>query len=467
MDYKEKYLKYKKKYTELKNSLYGGNQKQEQEQQQNIEINNALSTAIKKNNIEEVRELLDRGANVNNINNRNQTPLIIAASNFIYNDERKEKYINLINILIKNGADINYTDSRGNSALNYAIQREIEEVVRDLLERGVNVNNINNSNQTPLIIAASKKIYNTKERLNNKNIINILLEKGVNINIDHRDNEHNTALNYAVENNKIEVVGDLLERGANVNNINNNNQTPLIIAALKNFYNIENKLINENIINILLEEGVDINHQDNENNTALKYAMENGKIEVVNNLLDRNASIDERLIENFFIDAINSDNRTGIIKLLLDRRLVEYNFQRYNNPRINYDHFYTFIKNGIIDIVRLFLDSDADPNYNRPFRPIFYAIESNNLELVKLLIKKGASHKSVRNDGEMLTPLKLAVMRNHGSIVRFLINYDKKLLDNADSQVKKYIERIQAIDEIIDKTNLPEDMINYIKDFLY
>lgn len=336
MDYKEKYLKYKKKYTELKNSLYGGNQKQEQ--QQNVEINNALITAIKNDNIEKVRELLDSGADVNHITRWGRTPLIIAAL---------EYRLDIINILLENGADINHKDSRDKTAFMYAIEYNKVEVARELLKGDVNINDENN--------------------------------------------------------------------------------------------------------------------------------------------------------KDALIELINRREKYDMIKFLLDNGMV-YDFEKYNSSnKINYNHFNSFINNGIINIVELFLERGADPNYYRleytpliiaiinnnyelaelllnsgadPNRtrtmdcektPIFYAIYGNNIELVRLLIERGADIN--REDNNNIKPLELAMMRGHDDIRNLLINRDAELSEYASIEIKRELDRINA-KRVSDKMNLPEDMLKYITDYL-
>lgn len=82
--------------------------------------NNALIYAIKDNNYEMTKYLIDKGAEVNSSNNNEETPLILAIKN---------QNVKIIDLLIKNNADLKYENSNGKTLLDYAKEQEKEEVV--------------------------------------------------------------------------------------------------------------------------------------------------------------------------------------------------------------------------------------------------------------------------------------------------------------------------------------------------
>jgi ankyrin repeat protein len=58
---------------------------------------------------------------------------------------------------LKDGVDINSTDSRGRTALHYAVQNGNDELVNNLLERAININKADKYGNTALHYAADKK----------------------------------------------------------------------------------------------------------------------------------------------------------------------------------------------------------------------------------------------------------------------------------------------------------------------
>jgi uncharacterized protein len=79
------------------------------------------------NKIEVLQLLLNKGADVNTKNNKGETALM-KASMFYYPE--------IVKILLNKGAAINAKDNKGETALSYAIKRKIPEIVDLLKEAG-------------------------------------------------------------------------------------------------------------------------------------------------------------------------------------------------------------------------------------------------------------------------------------------------------------------------------------------
>ena len=106
MNYEKKYLKYKKKYLNLKNSQSGGDEK--------------LKTAVKSNNLEYVEKAIKNDANVNKAFPNGDTPLHIAV---------KKGYEEMVKILLKKeNIDVNAVDIRkGSTPLHFALKKRYDE----------------------------------------------------------------------------------------------------------------------------------------------------------------------------------------------------------------------------------------------------------------------------------------------------------------------------------------------------
>ncbi len=171
-----------------------------------IVYENPLSLAVSNDDIEEVKNLIAKGADVNGRekNSKNTTPLFLAVENG--NAEITETLLNfgakinarddekqtplmkldedatpeLVRLLIKHGAKINLTDKQGNTALILAVEYGRAEVLQELINNGADVNAQNNEGTTALMRAA---FDDDLEK------VKILLLAGANVNLKNKEGE--------------------------------------------------------------------------------------------------------------------------------------------------------------------------------------------------------------------------------------------------------------------------------------
>jgi ankyrin repeat protein len=124
--------------------------------------------------------LLKKNANANSADSFGLAPLHLAVC-------CKDVDISFIENLIQKGADVNYKDtSDGLTSLHYAISCGSDDVTRVLIEKGADVNAIADDGTTPLILAAKNdSVF----------IAKLLLEKGADVN--WRDMKKKSAMSYA------------------------------------------------------------------------------------------------------------------------------------------------------------------------------------------------------------------------------------------------------------------------------
>ncbi len=157
----------------------------------------ALHKAVRANNPQEVQRLLDDGADVNvpepddtSVLHDEATVIIIAAG---------KEYVEVVEILIANGADVNATSIYGSTALGEAAIKGNNQIVNLLLDAGAQLNPTNRRWKTPLMWAAD---------FNQPHTVELLLERGANPSLTNKDGL--TALDFALEAGHEEVVA-LLE----------------------------------------------------------------------------------------------------------------------------------------------------------------------------------------------------------------------------------------------------------------
>jgi ankyrin repeat protein len=150
------------------------------------DINDELTTAIEKNDIQKVTELIAQGADVNAKDSHGATPLMFAALM-----ERTET----AKLLIEKGADVNAKDPEGWTPLIFATRVGQAEIAKLLLEKGADVNAKDTYGWTPLMHAAS---------LGDTAIAQILLDKGADANAKNLKGD--TALSIAEREKKDDMV---------------------------------------------------------------------------------------------------------------------------------------------------------------------------------------------------------------------------------------------------------------------
>ena len=176
--------------------------------------------------------------------------------------------ISLVKDLLDKGLDVNGKNNNGWSALMIAASQGNMEMLKLLIEKGAAVDEKNTQGQTPLIFAA---------HWGHADVVRLLIEQGVNVNLQMGDGW--TALIDSISMDHTEVAKILIKSGADMNAKAKNGWTALMAAAYNN--NLE-------IVNLMIESGADLNARDDLNRTALDIAKMRGHQEIVNLLLQPN-----------------------------------------------------------------------------------------------------------------------------------------------------------------------------------
>lgn len=187
------------------------------------ELDRALRSAAGAGDLEEVRQLLDQGADVHAAGRGGVTPLIAAAY---------ENRVDVARVLIEAGADVNIQDNTRQSAYLITTSEGYVELLRLTLAAGADVHSLDSYNGTGLIRAADR---------GHVDIIEELLK--TDIDIDHVNRLGWTALLEAIilgdgGPQHTEVVRLLVEAGADVNLPDGGGVTPLEHAERRGYTEI-------------------------------------------------------------------------------------------------------------------------------------------------------------------------------------------------------------------------------------
>lgn len=184
--------------------------------------------------------------------------------------------------LIKDELNLDLQDKDGNSALMLAIMEGHQAIAVELIKSGANINLKNNNDQSALDIAREEyeSAINSKNAKLSKSLGGILTA------LQKKEDELSKLLLKSVHNRDVRNTLKAIKEGADINAINEEGKSTLIIAVIAE---------HEEIIKILIDnykDQIDFNLKDNNGHSALDAAILAGNKEIVKILIDAGADIE-------------------------------------------------------------------------------------------------------------------------------------------------------------------------------
>ncbi|MCF7955846.1 MAG: ankyrin repeat domain-containing protein [Phycisphaerae bacterium] len=383
-----------------------------------------LGVAVRFGYVDAVRLLVNRGANVKILDKHNKPVLtdspeieeILILKNWEskkFNSKLANSFIpyaaekgqvKLLKKAIKDGGDVNQKDIHFGVAIWNACNKKHKEAVEILIKNGADINVMGPAG-TLLHIAANGNYEFWREKEAKKaalEIIKILLDKGVDPSIGDKfgirpfetagdeeikklifmhpscakvdDKFGKTSLYYAVKQKDLKTAKKLIEAGADVNAKSKFARSILHIA-------IESREIE--MVRLLIASKADINIKGNGNFYPLRVAVETGMIELVDLLISKGADVNPK-------------------KANLATPL------------------WVASKKGYSEIVKMLLAKKADINatFTKGVTSLWIASERGHSDIVKQLLEAGANVNVKNRYGE--TPLSIASKNRHYKVVELL-----------------------------------------------
>ncbi len=375
-----------------------------------------LQWAVFRNDVAEVKRLLRAGANLKLANNYGVTPMTLAAE--VGNTE-------ILKVLLEAGADPDSPNSDGMTALLAVARTGIVEAAQVLIKAGAKVDARENfGGQTPLMWASARR---------HPAMMQLLISSGADINArstDRNYQRHVTAegrpksldsgglspLHYAARENCHACVEVLIKNKADINLPDPDGVSPLLVAIFNANWDIAQQLI---------EAGADVNQWDIFGETPLFTAV---------NLRSR---VDGG--RGTSIDPMPKATGTQIVRMLLDRG-ANPNAQLFFGPanltgNTNTRGSSPLIRaanNGDVEMVKLLLEKGADATIMTADRQTaIHAViagrsqEKQAIELIGMLVKAGADVNVVAliNHPQEIrggTALHYAVRKRQKELIKYL-----------------------------------------------
>ncbi len=263
--------------------------------------------------------LIKAGADIEDKDNHGNTPLHAAVS-----ATPSERSYEAAELLINLRAKVNQRSLKGKTPLNIAAEKNDLKAAKLLVKANANPNAKDNSFNTPLSIAKThgfkemsqlleidsllSKAFFDAIRLKEVEKVKQLLEEDPKLVHAKDEAFEDSPLHVAIQKNCYEIVKILLERRADIEDEDLFGETPLHLAV---------SFGSEEIIDLLIEKEADINKKNKNGNTPLHYAVLRQNKKIVLLLLQAGAKINKKNNEGKTpLDEAKEWENVEIIKIL-------------------------------------------------------------------------------------------------------------------------------------------------------
>jgi len=383
----------------------------------------ALHIAAEFGHEDVVRVLLEQKGDPNKKANLDITPLLIATA---------RGKLGVVKLLLaqedeegKPAIDIGAQDADGNTALHLAVRFGTEDLVgtkdmvRALLNRGCDPNEMDNKGVTPLMLAAQK---------GRAELLNLFfLLQGQLVRLDAQDKKGWSALHFAAKSGGKRAVETLLMQGAEPGlKIPEDGRTPFLIAAeegnvaaAKLFFGRKDK-----------DGKPVIDAQDKNGWSALHHAVEGKRRGFVNTLLMRGADPGLRITE-YGLTPLLMAAEAGLpelVELFLGRKDKEGKLLIDAQDNQGFAALHYAVGNEDEDLVATLLNRGADPSLRATisgYTPLIRAVRKGQVKLIEPFLGRNDKEGKPVIDGQDndgWSALHHAVSRGCGDVVATLLN---------------------------------------------
>ncbi|CAF1008766.1 unnamed protein product [Rotaria sp. Silwood1] len=405
-----------------------------------------LYAAMKSRKFDVVKLLLKRGADSNAVTKLGSTPFLLAS---------EICDLDIIEACIEAGADLDFAPSgsdadnlniTGQTALFMATLKDRVDVVKVLIEKGAQVNVKNRYGVSPLLLCAES---------GNRELVQALVKAGADVNITPQGElaEENflagqTPLFGAAKKGHVEICEYLIENGANVNAITMTGATPLYTATEEGHLDV---------VILLIRYGADVNQSPKgqvardlhiENQTPLLIACMRNHESIIRYLIESggaNVNVTSERGSSPFL-AICQHNNVELARLLI-RHGAKHDVEAKNLYDGKINGLIVAAESGSFDILRLLVDAGLDVNYKIAGKgetagrtPLFCACAKGFQDIVEYLIDHGADVNGTESSG--LSCLHIAAAMGHADTVRILCEHGA----NVDQQFRFEEQDVTAYD---------------------
>lgn len=386
----------------------------------------ALIVAIHYQNFEAVKFLVKAGANVN-YRNKYGTTALLAAVQYGY-------CYDIIEYLVGVGADIDISDNYGYSTLQLAAKYGDPAVIQLIINQGKKVDGRNSTESTSFFNARTVELAKALAQAviyNNIDAAKLLVRYGANVNTFVEDKV--TVLMKATLNRNLEMIKLLVNSGANI--ATNSSETAWSVAYYNYFDEItkyfECAALSRNIPRQLFKK----KSKGERKEFSSSSSSSSGSSTV--SILNANQTFCG--VQRGVKQSLRLSNPVGIPVSIAPTSNLDSSFFDHNNSLVaqcptvtSIEAIFDAVSMGRVDLVRDAIQKGLDVNCTNDanFTMLMVAAERNDTDLVKLLIESGADIDIKYFDRP--TAVVLASRSYHHEVVKLFLDSGIDINDKAN-----------------------------------
>ncbi|MCB1157639.1 MAG: ankyrin repeat domain-containing protein [Leptospiraceae bacterium] len=397
----------------------------------NQDRNSLLHLAVLNRDSKFIKYLLTKNIETNLKDRKGLSPLLLSITL-----REKEKIPEITKILVEAGVNLNLGDLDSRTALHYAAKDGNEELVRYLLNSKAEPDSKDVYDRTPLHEASYTGFLG---------IVQSLVEKKASINAKDINEKSPLILaaEYAPEEDGLQVMNYLINKGAEINAADRNGRTAMHALSLrthlkgmdllikrKSGVNQQDKqkrsplfLVTENLsegaavqtATLLLQSGAKPDLSNTEKNTALQVAVLRDFHQLVTLLL--NSGANPNALDLNLSSALHLSRSHEVTKLLLDKGAKA---DARDKDGITPLHYAVNKQAGEMLLAR---GAKVDAKDSSDLYPHHFAALHGKADLLELLLQKGANKLIDSKDADGRTALMDASKNGHTEAVKILLKY--------------------------------------------
>jgi ankyrin repeat protein len=287
-----------------------------------------LASSARMDDLDEARQFIDAGADINLPEPDGTTPLLWAVYNMSHD---------LVKLLLEAGANPNIPNKLDITPLLQASRNGDAGIIAALLDSGASMNQQGFMTEPYLMAAA---------RSGNVDAVKLLLDAGANPNATEPF-EDQTALMWAAAEGHLDMVIALLDVGANpdmrarVNSLTERKNADFPSGGFAALHWAARNG-DEAMMSLLIDRGADINIRNGDDSTPMMLAIVNDRFDTAAQLLKMGA-----------------DANDGSLFYITEMRDATTDWRAHDGTIYRWDHHNAL---SAIDLTRMLLDAGADPN---------------------------------------------------------------------------------------------------------